>query len=305
VVSPTTIALPDGIVAAGSCSFGGGPELIWHQDLRGNEDWYVPHDFDLPRTWRSLLHAVEADVLDTPRTVALPVLVGHLAGGLLDGDPRAELLRLGASWCGDTTWLAWRTDRHVRVRGRSDGGLMLPAVLLAIAAADGAGNPTSLALRAFAGRDADRTEATRQLGRDDRALQQETLHALLQAEDSVRLTAIDALVRHGAAEQLPDIVAAAGPERPLATLAAADAVRSLWPGASPQTRQETRAALHRSNSVRLRSIDVERLPVAPHPDARPWSAEDTRPRALFWLSCVAAGLVGLWLRERALARAAD
>src|SRR5690606_24523422 len=124
------------------------------------------------------------------------------------------LLRLGPALCGDATWMAFHRDEHWHVFGRSDGGLIMPLVLLAISIADGAGELSSLSLRAFAARDADQAEAARQLGRTDRAIDTATLRALLRADDSVRLTAIEALVRHGAARELPAIVKAADDDKP-------------------------------------------------------------------------------------------
>lgn len=308
-IAPTAVQLPADVVAAGSASFGAGPPLCWRCNLRGNEDWYVPDGFVLPDTWRTLLRAVAADALDVPHTVAVPVLAGHLAGALLDGDRRATALRLGAAQCGELTWLAWANGRELRVRGRSDGGVMLPAVLLALATIDGSGTPRALGLRAFGARDGDRGEAARQLGRDDRPADLATLRCLLQADDALRLTAIDALVRQRAADELPRIVAAAAAEMPWATLAAGDALRALWADASPAVREATRAALQRSDSVALRGIDVDALP-APGarrggPPAAPNAAEAApHVRVLVALGLLAIGVAGLWARERARLRLA-
>ncbi|MCK5940770.1 MAG: hypothetical protein KAI24_02275 [Planctomycetes bacterium] len=302
-IRPTEVRVPDGAVAFGAATFagaGGGPALLWRCAHDGSEQWTVQPGFELPRRWHALLQAIEADVLDVPRSLAMPVLAGHLSSGVAEGDPRAGLLRIAPSLCGDVTWLAWRERDVVRVKGRSEGGLTLPLALLVLAVAEGDAEPTALQLRAFAARDADRGEAARQLGRADRALDTETLRALLLADDAVRLTAIDALVRRRAWQELPQIVAAAAPDLPWASLAARDAVFELWRDASPEVRQATRQALQRSESLRLRAIDVDAIetqqqgtPVddAPH--------DDPRGRILLVLLSTAFGLLGLWRRERA------
>ena len=303
VVATTTIAPGKDVVAAGSCRLGDSAPLLWQCRTDGTEDWFVPADFPLPAPYRSRLQALDADVLDQPRTLATGVLAGHLAGGLAEGDPRADLLRLCASACGDLTWTAWRDGTQLRVRGRSEGGLLLPALLLLLAD-DGRQRDDGLVLRAFAARDHERDEAARQLGLSRSAHSVATLRAMLRGDDTTRLCAIDALTRRGAAEELPAIVAAADAATPLATLAAADALRSLWVDASPLARQRTRAAIAQSASLDLRRIDLEALPrrvTAPTGPA-PTATADRPTIALVWLSITAFGLLGLWLRERHRAR---
>lgn len=300
-VGATEVDLPDDAVAIGTASFTeetGGPSLLWRCDNDGTEQWTVQAGFDVPQHYRNLLHAIEADVLVVPRTLAVPVLAGHLSGSLLEGDPRAALLRIGPSLCGDATWLAWDEGGKVRVRGRSDGGLMLPLALLLIAIADGDAEPTNLQLRAFAARDADKNEATRQLGRADRQLDVETLRSLLRGDDGVRLTAIDALIRRRAWDQLPSIVEAATPELPWATIAARDAVHELWSDATADVRQQTRQALQRSRCPSLRAIDVETIAQPIHAPENEHAPLDPRGRALMILMCTAIGVLGLWSRER-------
>ena len=300
-VSVAALAQPlaDGVVVQGACSSGEGPRALFTCSVDGIEDWFVPAGFVVPAPWSELLGELRALQPDVPRTVATAVLVGHLAGGLADGDPRAELLRLGASLCGDVTWLGWTAKGSTRVRGRSDGGLLLPAALVALAqqggrACDGHG------LRAYAARDAARTEAARQLVRgDDGALA--PLRAMLHADDATRLAAIDALVRRGAAEELPAIVAAAAPDAPWATLGATEALALLWPAASPLARQRARAAIAASASMPMRALDpatwerplAEAMPPAPG-----------RVRTLAALALLALGVLGAWQRARARLRAA-
>ena len=306
-VGPTTVAIPDGAVAIGTASFAedSGPMLLWECAHNGSERWTVQPGFEVPFRWYSMLQAIEGDLLDTPRSLAIPVLAGHLSGSLLEGDPHAALLRICPMMCGDATWLAWRDRNGVHVRGRSDAGLMLPLALLMLAVSGGDAEPSALQLRAFAARDADRQEAARQISRADRTLDVDTLRSLLLGDDDVRLTAIDALIRRKAATELPRIVDAAAPDLPWATLAARDAVQQLWPAASPETRQATRQALQRSRCLKLREIDVEALDRAPHPAATATElarTADPRGRALMILMCTAFGFLGLWSRERVRAQ---
>lgn len=312
-IRATKIEVPEGAVAFGSCSLsedGSGPQLMWRCDENGRERWFAPANFTVPDRWQRLLHALEADFLDTPRTLAVPIVIGHLAGGLLDTDPRSSLLRLGPSLCGDATWMAWHQDDSLQVCGRSNGGLMLPLTLLILSIVDGGGELSALSLRAFAARDADQAEAARQLGRTDRDLDTRTLRALLHADDSVRLAAIEALVRHGASHELPAIVHAASDDNPWATIAARDAVLRLWPVASTAERTATSSALQASNCAMLRDLDVAAIATKSTSMESPRSlafdapteleAGQNRARALVMLFLSAVGLLGLWCRERVL-----
>lgn len=305
-ITATNVSMPAGIVALGSCSIGNDRPTVFCCSVDGTEDWFVPRDFDAPAPWRALLADLGADVLDAPRTLDAAVVIGHLAGALVDGDPRAEVLRLGSSSCAQVAWTAWTTATHVRVRGRSDGGLTLPATLLLLATGAEPASATSLALRAFAARDGDRAEAARQFARVQDPRSVAALRALLHAEDTVALAAIDALVRLRAAEELPNIVAAAKAQAPWASLAAADAVRELWIDAGPSARARTRTALARSDDLVLRSIDPDRLPTrAVGPLVEPAATDGAgRARALLMLGVFAIALHGLWSRERARLRAA-
>lgn len=308
----------DDVVAAGSCRVDGGPALLFACTSNGVEDWFVPAGFVLPDAWANDLRTLAADAIGVPRTLATAVVVGHLAGGLAEDDPRAGLLQLGASLCGDVTWLAWRAEPGLRVRGRSDGGLALPA---ALALLTGTGpDRDGLALRAYAARDPDRAEAARQLARRDDTAALGPLRALLHSDDATRLSTIDTLIRRRSAEDLPAIVAAADANEPWTTLAAADALRTLWPVASAAVRERTRDALAKSQCVHLRAIDVDALRAAPPPgpallprgdgtgdgagagagsgNDAPLAIAPWRVHALIWLGLVALGLGGLLLRER-------
>ncbi|MBX3462140.1 MAG: hypothetical protein KF830_03140 [Planctomycetes bacterium] len=294
------VDLPRGVVAAGTCSLPG-LELLWACAADGTEDWFVPRDARLPEAWHALLHGLQLDVVDEPRSLDATVVIGHLAGGLCEGDPRAERLRLGAAACGEVTWTAWATPTHWRVRGRSGGGLLLPAALLWLAREGASADPAPLPLRAFAARDGDRAEAARQSVRVPGSATEQTLVALLHADDQVAFAAVDALRRLGAAHALPQIVAVARPDVPWTELAAAEALQALWPAADPATRQATRAAVWRCGSAAVRAVDLEALDgaaVSPRPAERAAEAASLRLRILVWLALLAVGLYGLWSRAR-------
>lgn len=292
------LPLPPRTLAAGSLHFGNGPELVFALTDDGTEDWFVPLSLQPPPAYTRLLHELQAADLDLPRTIDIAVLAGHLAGPRIDGDQRAELARL-AALCGELTFVAWRTEHHLRIRARSDGGLLLPALLIARLAQDSPTPFTALPLRAFSARDGDRGEATRQLLLGNQAEATRTLRALLLADDELRLQAIDTLVQRRATDELPRIIAAASPAMPLATLAAIDALRALWIDTSPAARQRTLAALARSTSPDLRRIDPATLPsrISPAPPLPP-ETTDSRARLLLLLFVMGTGIYSLWLRER-------
>lgn len=295
-ITPSTVALPAAALAVASWQFDGGPQALASCAADGTEDWFVPAGFQLPTPWQRRLAELQVDLLGQPRSLDAAVLSGHLAGPLVDGAPRAGLAQLGAL-CGEVTFVAWQADGHLRVRGCSDGGLLLPALVLASLDA-GTGSP--LSLRAFAARDGDRAEAARQLSRlGNDADATRVLRGLLHADDALRLAAIDTLVRRGATAELPRIVAAAAPGLPLATTAAADAVRALWLDATPEVRQRTREALARSNNADLRRLDPELLPRRVGGTAeRPAADPGPRLRALVFLLLSGTCVYGIWLRER-------
>jgi hypothetical protein len=290
----------------------GNDRILVHCAVDGSEDWYVPAALAVPPPWQALWRGLDAGVAAEPHRLDVGIAIGHLAGGLADGDPRGQLLRHGAMACGELTWLYWNTATERRVRGCSDGGLTLPA-LLALLAAERTSTVAPLPTTAFARRDGTRDEATRRLVRADAAVAMPTLRALLHAEDSTRLAAIDALVRREATAELPRIVAAATPTTPWATLAATDAVRALWPAATEATRQATRQAIARCASPALRGIDLAALGTAANAALLPSTpasgnagTTDTAParlRALLWLGVVG---LGLWVAlVRARRRAAE
>ncbi|MBL9077846.1 MAG: hypothetical protein JNL08_10100 [Planctomycetes bacterium] len=301
------LPLPRDVVAAGTVALGGSEVLWFACRSDGSEDWWLGLDTAAPAAWREQLRALGADVLDEPRQLDAAVVTGHLAGALAEGDPRAELLRLGAAACGQVAWNAWRTPTHLRVRGRSEGGLLLPAALLWLAHDGGHRTVPPLALRAFAARDGDRAEAARQSVRAPGPGTEAALLALLHADDQVAFAAVDALRRLGASAALPQIVGAAGPEAPWTSLAAADALRALWQNADPAVQRSTRAAVQRCASVAVRAVDLDAIAgaaVSPRPAEAAADAAAARLRLLVVLALTAIGLHGLWLRERSRRNAA-
>ncbi len=283
----------DGVACHGTLTCGDGPAIHFACALDGVEDWIVPADVVVPRPWREALQRLDACALHTPRTLDLAVVAGHLAGALADGDPLAALVQLGAMRCGEVTWTSWAGDGHLRVRGRSDGGLWLPAALLALASGNGKGW-NGLTVRAHGSNSGDQLEAVRQLAASDAVSARTVLRAMLHADDAARAAAIDALVRTGAADELPAIVAAATPDAPWATLAAVDAVPALWDSASNEVRERTRRAIAQSHTLAVRAID-------PRPTTDAESVPTVAPlatRLVFWLAASALGLFWLWQRDR-------
>lgn len=285
----------------GSLTLGEAVPMVIHCASSGIEDWYVPRAIRWPSSWLQRLAELDALVLDVPRTLATAVVVAHVAGAMAPDDPLTQLLGAAGAACDETTWIAWGERETIRIRGRSEGGLLLPAALLALATRNSP-EMRGYLVRAFGGRDGDRAEATRQLAHSDQPDATDTLRALLHADDRTRLVAIDTLVRREAAGELPAIVAAGTPQSPWATLAAREALERMWCLATPEIRQRTRAALAKSTSAELRGIDLERL--ATNAGARtPPVAVAPRPvRAMAWLGCCAIGLCIWLLRERARGR---
>ena len=305
-ISPTAVAMPTGAVAVGVVTTDDdrpASAILWRCRRDGREDWFVPDGFEPPESALKLLRSIGADTLERPRTLAIGVLAGHLSGCTVEGDQRANLLRICPSLCGDVSWLAWRAQEGICLRGRSGGGVMLPLMLIMSAAANGNSDPTALQLRAFAARDGDRHEAARQLARDDRELDVETLRALLMGDDQLRLTAIRALTRRSAVTELPRIVEAAHQSLPWTTQAVRDAVLALLPTTTPEVRRATNAALQESRAQHIRDLQEEVSSAVASGVDEPAAAHiGLRGRAIAVLLCSGFGLLGLWNRARARLR---
>jgi hypothetical protein len=294
------LPLPRGAAAAGELAIDGASATFatasFATGVDGHDELYL-RGAAVPPALAPLLAALHVDVDGAPRLVDLTALLGNLTGPVLEGDGVRALLPLLAARCGEATFAVARDGDGLRVRGGSDGGLALPLALLWLAAADQSapalrGPAMALCLRAFGGRDGDRAEAVRQLQRAG-ADGLPGLRALLHADEECRLAAIDGLVRMRAVAELPRIVAAAQRGLPLATAMAATAVRELWADAPADVRAAVRSALARSDALDASAIPANAAPAAPDP----------RWRLLAELGLVAIGLLGLWQRERAGARA--
>jgi hypothetical protein len=291
-IAPNAVRLPAGAVAVGAIDLGAAQRVLTCCGRDGTEDWFVPAATPLPPRDREILHELRCDQLGRCHTIDCAATIGHRLGASAD-EPEIDSLQLAAALCGEVTWRVWSTPAQLRVRGRSDGGLLLPALLLALADRRGNGTTDALPLCAYVARDGERGEAVRQLARAE-VTDRPALHSMLHGGDELRLCAIDSLVRLGASEELPRIVAAASTDMPLASLAAADAIAALWPSSTATTRQRTRVALAASPIAQLR-----RLSLAHGDGAAPAAAAgQQQPGLLLLLLVTAIGLGGFWLRAR-------
>ncbi|GAB4146255.1 MAG: hypothetical protein Fur0037_14280 [Planctomycetota bacterium] len=262
-------------------------------DREGIEDWYAPQG-PLPPRLGELVSAL-GDLEASPRTVDAGVFCGVLGPGLADGDPLRPLLSIAMSRCGEVVLRAWRSEDGWRVRGRSAGGLLLPALGAFLAACPSGsiptvpspGNGTALVARAFAGRDPDRAEAARQMARTRTARVDQALDSLAFGDSPCRLQAIDSLLRRGDPADLERILAAVDPASRADLDIARDAIADLWPGLSPAGRERLRAGLS------LRRPEVCALLPARGP-VHPGS----RYAAAAALAVLLFGTLGFWLRER-------
>ncbi|MFO1054979.1 MAG: hypothetical protein U1F36_22385 [Planctomycetota bacterium] len=213
-------------------------------DGNGHERWSVPAGFDrdaLPPALLPLCTRFGYEARTGWLSLDLCTAVGDLMAGAAEGDPTSSALTLGAAECGTVAVLA-RSDAKgaLSVEGQSDGGLLLPALLIALAdrqsgrASRNAG--THLAddldrwlLLAMSAEHEEQEEAARQLGRfqDPRAVH--ALERLLRGEGMVRLIAMHGLVRLHSVRSLGAIVAAADPKQEGSVSLAAGAVWSLAP----------------------------------------------------------------------------
>ncbi|MGE3172631.1 MAG: hypothetical protein AB7O97_08380 [Planctomycetota bacterium] len=291
------LPLPAGVAVAGEFDLGTGT-VQFSCNADGSDRWTTAATATPPRC-AGILAALHLDLGGAPRTVDPAALLGHLAGAGLEGDVAGQQLLLGALQCGEVTLAAHRAGGGLRVQGRSGGGLIVPALLTWFAAGRAAAAPPQaqgdvFALRAYTGRDGDRAEAARQLqrlGPDGLP----GLRAMLHADEAGRLSAIDGLVRLGAAAELPRIVAAAAADMPLVTRMVRSAARALWPSASAPTRDAALAALRRNPALPQTLAELLLDPVAA---AAATPTSHRRWHVVAMLAAVTASLFGLWLRER-------
>lgn len=268
-------------------------------DQNGLEDWFAPAAGELPASIEAVRQRLGEVMAPMPRSVDAAAFCGSIAGGLVDADPRQLLLTLGMRRCGEVTFQCWRQPDGLRVRGRSDGGLLLPALGAFLAGLPdlrelqqhwqdgGLYGRDALSVRAFASRDGDRAEAARQLARTPSPAAQATLRALLYSDDPCRLSAMDSLRRHRDPEQLVRLVAAADPRLPQSLDLARDAIAELWPLLSESQQQLTR-----------QRIDAVAPAMRSYLPAAAAVAADRRGAMIAMLAVLMFSLFGFWLRER-------
>jgi hypothetical protein len=213
-------------------------------DRRGHETWWIDPELDLemlPAELRRLVERFGYEAATGWLTASLDAIVGNLATAMLEGDPSSEALMMGAAECGTVALLARRTkDGTLRVDGSSDGGLLLPTLLVLMAdrrsGDDGAVPPKTITadverwiLMAASARADEQEEAARQLGRfrEPRAIA--TLERLLHGDADLRMTAMHSLVRLRATSSISAIAAAADPKIGGSVEFAARAIWSLLP----------------------------------------------------------------------------
>lgn len=283
----------DRFYLAGELQLDGTDRMLVACTKDGTEDWFVPAQATLPAFAHALVQSLDSAPEAHLRAVDLAAACGLLAKGMVDEDPRLPLVTLGAAHCGEVSWAWWRNDRELRVRGKSNGGLLLPALALYAASTTTATQRThaaeerhaSLRLHALAGRDPSRHESVRQLVRSVPARAAEDLASLLHADGAARLYAIDALTRMGDPEHLPAILSAVDPADPVSTALVAGAVHELLPTA-PKAVQASVAQQLQQAPESLRDQLVRTEPAA-------WQL-----RAAVALGLVLLGLFGFWMRER-------
>lgn len=207
--------------AEGSCAFD------------GTERWNLDEPLaDLPALLDRLVALVGPSVRNGWLEVDVSTAVGNLMTAATTADALSEAMTLGAFECG-TLGLFARTAHGgtLRVVGKSDGGLTLPAVLTALAIAQGGPGPGGPGtgdrdelerhlLLAASAHAAERDEALRQLSRFDDASARDALTRNLLDDGPARTIAVHGLARDRRA--LDPLLRAAEAGDPLAPAVAAD-----------------------------------------------------------------------------------
>lgn len=281
----------------------------------GLERWQVHAAADrhaLPGL-RALVARIGLDRDHGPLAFDVAALVGNLAGPIDPrGSPRDTALAIGPTECGELLVAVRPGARGWRVVGRSDGGLLLPALLAALA--DLSARPRSgwrevsqpsewdrWRLRAFAARGPARLEAIRQLALCETRAARHTLRRLL-FDDATRLVAMDALIHAGASEMLPALVAAATPEVQDTEAMAVRALAAWLPELDERRRTAWLRVLddHPSRILRRFAADRRRRIAGTVPPRRAAPPPATSRRTA-WLTALALSAMVLclaWLRAR-------
>ncbi len=283
----------DRFYLAGELQLEGRHRMLVACTADGTEDWFGPAQATLPALASQFVQTLGPAPEAHLRAIDLAAACGLLAKRMVEQDPRLPLVTLGAAHCGEVTWAWWRNERELRVRGKSNGGLLLPALALHAASAANtkpeagaaAARHASLPLNALAGRDASRNESIRQLVRSVASRSTEDLGSLLHTDGATKHYAMDALARMGDPTHLPTILAAMDPADPVATSLAASALQELLPTA-PREVQATVAQQLQDMPQPLREDLLRNEPAA-------WQV-----RTAVALSLLLLGLFGFWMRER-------
>ena len=283
----------DRFYLAGEVQLDGAHRMLVACTSDGTEDWFVPSPAKMPAYAGQFVQTLGPVPEAHLRALDLAAACGLLAKGMVEQDPRLPLATLGAAHCGEVTWAWWRNERELRVRGKSNGGLLLPA--LALHAANSANTHrtagaaetrhASLQLHALAGRDVSRNESIRQLVRSVPARSTEDLGSLLHTDGTTKHYAMDALARMGDPTHLEAILAAMDPADPVSTSLAASALHELLPTAP----REVRASVENQ---------LQDLPQPLREDLLRNGPAAWQVRAAVALSLVLLGLFGFWMRER-------
>lgn len=282
----------------------------------GLERWRIPRPAQgrVPPALRTLLSRVGLDRDRGPIAFDVAALVGNLAGPI---DPRGDAadtaLAIGPIECGELLVAVRPGVGDWRVVGRSEGGLLLPALLALLAdlrarprsgwrGAPRATDHERWRLWALAARGPARLEAARQLALCGTPAAHRTLERLL-FDDATRVAAMDALIHAGASRALPALVAAATPGDPDTEAMAVRALDKWLPQLDARRRAAWLRALFDHPSARLRGFAAEhRRRLAASVPARRAAAPPGPPRREPWILALtfSAAVLGLaWLRARA------
>lgn len=188
--------------------------------------------------------AAQLDLVRAPGPVWFDVaaLVGGRMAGVQMESPLGRLSTLGAVECGDLVVRLDNEGDDVVVVGRSRGGLLLPALLLHLAAQK-TPTPTSTEawqLLAYAARDSRREEATMHLALATDPTAPDALRNLLFADDMACGRAAEALARRREPDALARLTHALRTARPTQRPFLEAAVATLWPLADTAEQRRAR-----------------------------------------------------------------
>jgi hypothetical protein len=191
-----------------------GHALVGSCDWTGLEVLRGPWSATAAEPLAGLLSALHLAARVEPVSIDVSALVGNLAGAIDPTDPDGAWLPLAAAECGELVCRLQRAGGAFVVRGRSNGGLTLPAILVAAALrqAPPPGEIERWVRLGFTTTDDHREEAALHLARFPGARSRDTLARLLEAGDHTRVRAMESIVRHGDPAGLAAIVQAADPD---------------------------------------------------------------------------------------------